>query len=99
MNDVQVPSQYKAGVFIGYDAKSKTLMVHRMDSFGALYSVPHRTGHVAGETIQFTIPYASGSFRDTFTYQPQAKTWLFPLEAAQSDGTWKHFARYRVHHW
>ena len=98
MNDVQVPSQYEARVLIGYDAESKTVIVHWMDSFGAKYSVPHGTGTVSGNTIQFTIPYESGAFRDTFTYSPETNTWLLVLEAAQPDGKWKHFARYTVHH-
>ncbi len=97
MNDVQVPSQYEARVFIGYDAESKTVIVHWMDSFGARYSIPHGTGRVKDSSVQFIIPYQRGSFRDTFTYNPASKTWLFVLEAAQPDGTWKHFARYRVH--
>ena len=97
MNDVQVPSQYEARVLIGYDAESKTVIVHWMDSFGAKYSVPHGTGTVSGNTIQFTIPYESGAFRDTFTYSPETNTWLFVLEAAQPDGKWKHFARYTAH--
>ena len=97
LNDVQVPSEYEARVFIGYDEESKSVIVHWMDSFGAKYSTPHGSGRVTDDTIQFTIPYTSGSFRDTFTYDPASKTWLFVLEAAQSDGTWKHFARYNVH--
>ena len=97
MSDVQVPSEYEARVFIGYDADSKAVIVHWMDSFGANYSIPHGTGHVTDNSVQFTIPYQSGSFRDTFTYNPASKTWLFVLEAAQPDGTWKHFARYSVH--
>lgn len=97
MSDIQVPSQYEARVFIGYDADSKKVIAHWMDSFGAKYSIPHGTGRVTGNSVQFTIPYESGSFRDTFTYNPASKTWLFVLEAAQPDGTWKHFARYSVH--
>jgi hypothetical protein len=97
MSDIQVPSQYEARVFIGYDADRKKVIAHWMDSFGAKYSIPHGTGRVTGNSVQFTIPYESGSFRDTFTYNPASKTWLFVLEAAQPDGTWKHFARYSVH--
>lgn len=97
MNDVQVPSRYEARVFIGYDAGSRTVIAHWMDSFGARYSVPHGTGTVSENTVRFTIPYESGAFRDTFTYRPETNTWLFVLEAAQPNGKWKHFARYTVH--
>jgi hypothetical protein len=98
MNDVQVPSQYEARVFIGYDPESRTVIVHWMDSFGAKYSIPHGAGRVTDNSIQFTIPYPGGSFRDTFTYNPASETWIFALDAKQPNGTWKHFARYRVHH-
>ena len=97
MNDVQVPSQYEARVFIGYDAESRTIIVHWMDSFGAKYSVPHGTGTVSENAIQFTIPYENGAFRDTFTYSQERNTWMFVLEAAQPGGKWKHFARYTAH--
>jgi len=96
MNDVQVPSQYEARVLIGYDAESKAVIAHWLDSFGARYSVPHGTGKVSENTVQFTIPYERGAFRDTFTYSPATNTWLFVLEAAQPDGKWKDFARYTV---
>jgi hypothetical protein len=98
MNDVQVPSEYEARVLIGYDAESKSVIAHWMDSFGAKYSIPHGTGSVTDNSIQFTIPYEGGPFRDTFTYNPDTNTWLFVLEASQPDGTWKHFARYNAHH-
>ena len=98
MNDVQAPSAYEARVLIGYDAESNTVITHWLDSFGAKYSIPHGTGSITDHSIQFTIPYEGGSFRDTFTYTPETDTWLFVLEAAQPDGTWEHFARYNVRH-
>jgi hypothetical protein len=97
MDDVQVPSEYEARVVIGFDAESKTLIAHWMDSFGARYSIPHGTGHIMDNTIQFTIPYEGGAFRDTLTYNPDTKSWLFVIEAAKPDGSWQHFARYKIH--
>ena len=96
MDDTQVPSEYEARVLIGYDAESKIVIVHWIDSFGAKYSIPHGTGTVTDNTLQFIIPYESGPFRDTFTYDSVTDTWLFVLEASQPDGQWKHFARYTV---
>ncbi len=96
MVDIQVPSDYEARVFIGYDPDSGSVIVHWMDSFGAEYSIPHGTGHITGNTIEFTIPYKDGPFRDTLTYSPEKGSWEFVLEALQSDGSWKHFAGYEI---
>ena len=96
MDDVQRPSQYEARAMLGYDAESRSVIVHWMDSFGAKYSVPHGSGTLTDDSIRFTIPYAGGSFRDTFTYDAATDSWRFVLEAGQPDGSWKHFARYDV---
>lgn len=96
MKDVQVPAQYEATVYIGYDDASKTVIAHWMDSFGPKYSIPHGTGHIDGNTIEFIIPYASGPFRNTWRHDPASATWHVALEAGQPDGSWKHFARYEV---
>jgi hypothetical protein len=96
MKDVQVPAKYEAAVFLGYDAGTQTVIAHWMDSYGAKGSIPHATGRIDGNTVQFTFPYKSGQFRDTFTYNPATSSWVFLLESAQPDGSWKHFARYTV---
>ena len=96
MKDVQVPAQYEAVVYIGYDAASKTVIAHWMDSFGPKSSIPHATGQIDGNTIQFIIPYATGPFRNTWRYDPTSASWQFVLESSLPDGTWKHFARYEV---
>jgi hypothetical protein len=96
MRDMQVPAQYEATVYIGYDAASKNVIAHWMDSFGPKHSIPHATGHIAGNTIQFTFPYPSGQFRNTWNYDPATASWRFVLESAQPDGSWKHFALYEV---
>jgi hypothetical protein len=95
MNDVQVPSEYEARVFIGVD-KSGEVIAHWLDSFGAKYSAPHGTGSVTDSTIVFYIPYPSGQFRDTLSYQPAAKTWTLVIEGAKPDGSWLHFAKYDI---
>ena len=97
MRDVQVPSEYEARVFIGYDPSSKSVISHWMDSFGPAYSIPHATGHITGNTIEFTFPYKGGPFRDTLTYRAEKESWEFIIEASQPDGSWEHFARYEIH--
>ena len=96
MQDVEVPAKYAANVYVGYDHATKVLIVHWMDSFGAKYSIPHGTGGLKENMLQFTFPYESGAFRDTFTFDPEAGYWTFVLESQQPDGGWKHFAKYKV---
>jgi hypothetical protein len=96
MKDVQVPAEYEARVFIGWDAASGAVIVHWLDSFGGRYSIPHGTGKIAGNALEFTIPYADGPFRDTLVYDSKARSWQFVIEASQKDGLWKHFARYDI---
>jgi hypothetical protein len=96
MRDVAQPPAYEARVFIGWDADSGTVIAHWLDSFGARYSVPHGVGRISGDTLEFTIPYADGPFRDTFVFVPARDTWELRIEAAQPDGGWAHFARYQL---
>ena len=96
MVDVQNPSKYEAQVFIGTNSKKTALYVHWLDIFGGEYSVPHGLGAVDGNVLQFTFPYESGSFKDTFSYHPETDEWDFVLESAKGDGTWSLFARYSV---
>lgn len=96
MKDVQVPAQYEAVVFLGFDKASQTVLVHWMDSTGAKGSIPHGTGHITGNRIRILFPYQSGNFRNTMTYNADSASWTFVLESAQPDGSWKHFARYEV---
>ncbi len=97
MKDVEVPSQYEARVFIGV-AKNGKLIVHWLDSTGAANSTPHGAGSISGNTITFKIPYPSSTFRDTLTYHPDEDSWSLVLQAQQSDGAWKHFAKYVIKH-
>lgn len=66
------------------------------EPFGATFSVPHGTGAISGNTVQFTIAYADGPFRDTLRYDPEAGTWILEIEASQPGGAWQHFARYDI---
>lgn len=96
MKDAAVPSQYEAHVYLGADSASAQLLVHWMDVFGAGWSVPHGIGRARGDTLLFTFAYASGNFRDTFTYDRRSDRWHFRLESADGAGGWKPFAEYHV---
>lgn len=94
MNDVQLPSQYESRIFIGFDSDSNQIIAHWMDSFGAQYSIPHGTGIILENTIEFIVPYPDNSFKDRFEYHPESDSWTLEITAQQPNGTWEYFARY-----
>ncbi len=95
MLDIARPPAYEARVFIGADTGSAPrILVHWMDSFGAAYSAPLGAGTAIGDTIAFTIDYASGQFRDRLTANGDG-TWRFLIESRGPRG-WSTFADYRV---
>jgi hypothetical protein len=96
MLDVADPPQYEARVFLGFDAESGDLIAHWLDAFGARFSIPHGTGRIDGSTLQFTLPYSDGPFRDTFEFDQRNGSWNLRIESGQPDGSWKHFARYEI---
>lgn len=94
MNDVQLPLQYEARIFIGFDSDSNTVIAHWMDSFGAKYSIPHGAGIISDNVIEFVVPYATGPFRDRFEYRPESDTWTLAITGKNPNGGWDHFAKY-----
>ena len=96
MTDVQSPPQYEARVFIAHDKDSSQIIVHWLDVFGGKGSIPHGTGQITGNTIEFTIPYTEGPFRDRLTYDTNNGKWHFTIESAQGPEQWKHFATYEI---
>lgn len=97
MEDVQVPPQYEARLFIGFDEESQAVIAHWMDCFGARFSIPHGTGTLTGGVIEFVVPYESGAFKDRFEFDAAAGTWALEITAEQADGSWAHFAKYLFH--
>jgi len=49
---------------------------------------------MAGNVIEFIVPYPQTAFKDRFEYFPESDTWTLEITAQQPDGSWKHFARY-----
>lgn len=94
MTDVQSPPQYEARVFIAQDKDTDEIIVHWLDSFGGEGSIPHGTGQVTGDTIEFIIPYAEGPFRDRLTYDKVNGKWRFTVESTAGPERWKPFATY-----
>lgn len=96
MIDAAKPPQYEAMVFIGYDTASKKIISHWLDSFGPAFSIPHGTGRIDNKTIEFTIPYTDGTFRDRITLNEQEKTWSLLIESFKDSTSWNTFAEYTI---
>jgi len=94
MTDVQRPPKYEARLFIAYDPLKKSLIAHWLDNFGGEASIPHASGQIEGNTIEFVFPYKDGPFRDRLTYDSKTSSWTFTIEAGSADDRWRHFARY-----
>ncbi len=96
MEDASQPSTYEARVLIGVDSAKSVVIAHWIDSFGAGYSIPHATGVTRGDTLELRFPYATGVFKDMFTYDRRSDSWHILIEAEDGPGKWKPFADYRV---
>jgi len=96
MVDVEVPPRYEAEVFIGFDARAGDYVVHWLDRFGAGGARVVATGKREGERLVIIFPYAENPFRDTFTFEPKARTWSLLLEAQGRDASWSTFAAYEL---
>jgi len=96
MLDVQTPPQYEADVFLGFDTKAGDFIAHWLDRFGAAGARVVDHGERRGQTLVIVFPYTEGAFRDTFTWEPAARSWSLLLESQSADGTWTTFATYTL---
>jgi hypothetical protein len=102
MIDVQAPPQYEADLFIGFDAKANDYIGHWLDRFGAAGARVVGHGERNRQQLVIVFPYVEGAFRDTFSFEPAARSWSLLIESQSADGTWSTFATYsltrRSHH-
>lgn len=83
---------YEAQIYIGYDNTSERYVVHWIDIFGGRFSETLGYGTRAGNSIKFVFEYPDGPFHNTFTWNPETKTWRFLLEQKNAEGKWMVFA-------
>jgi hypothetical protein len=94
MVDTENPPEYEALVFIGYDTTENKIIAHWLDSFGPAYSIPHGTGSIDRNIIEFTVPYSEGPFHDHLTYNETNNSWSLVIESYKDSITWNKFAEY-----
>ncbi len=96
MIDLGSPPKYEADLFVGFDPKAHDYIGHWLDRFGAAGARVVARGQRQGQQLVLLFPYAEGSFRDTFTWQPAAGSWSLLLESQRPDGAWSTFASYTL---
>ncbi len=92
MRDVANPPAYEATVFIGYDTTEDRYVVHWLDVFGGRSSQTLGHGTRNGNIVKFMFPYPEHPFVNTFTWNPEAKTWNFLMQQKNADKSWSVFA-------
>ena len=74
--------------YIGYDSYDRRLVAIRLDSIsGARGAETNGYGLQEGNKITFTFGYSVTEVRQTFTWDPQAKSWEFLVESKPRRGT------------
>jgi hypothetical protein len=96
MFDKGAKPSYEADVFIGFDSKVNDYIVHWLDRFGAAGARVVARGERQDQKLTVIFPYAEGAFRDTFTWQPESKSWAVLLESQDEHGAWSNFANYTL---
>ena len=92
MRDVENPPAYEATVFIGWDPLQERYVVHWLDVFGGRSSQTLGHGARNGNTIKFMFAYPEHPFVNTFTWNPEAKTWNFLMQQKNPNRSWSVFA-------
>jgi hypothetical protein len=92
MRDVAQPPAYEAMVLIGYDHLEDRYVVHWLDNFGGRSSQTLGFGSRNGNVIKFMFAYPEHPFVNTFTWNPETKTWNFLMQQKNRDNTWSIFA-------
>src|SRR5881394_3380340 len=92
MTDAANPPAYEARVFIGYDNASERYVAHWIDVFGGRWSETLGFGARSGNSIKFVFEYPDSPFHNTFTWNPETKSWIFLMEQKSQTGKWGVFA-------
>jgi hypothetical protein len=92
MKDLSTPTQYEANIYIGYDNASDRYVAHWIDVFGGRFSETLGYGTRNGDSIKFVFEYPDGPFLNTFTWNPEKKSWTFLMQHKDQSGKWTLFA-------
>jgi hypothetical protein len=89
------PAGYEALVLIGYNHGRMRYVAHWNDIFGGKWSETLGFGNRTGNAIRFVFDYPDGPFLNTFTWDPDTKTWTSLMQSKDKAGSWTIFAEER----
>lgn len=92
MRHVENPPAYEATVFIGWEFAQERYVVHWLDVFGGRSSQTLGYGTRNGNTIKFAFAYPEHPFVNTFSWNPDARTWNLLMQQKNPDKSWSVFA-------
>ena len=92
MKDANSPPQYEANIYIGYDHTSDRYVAHWIDVFGGRFSETLGFGGRNVNSIKFVFEYPDGPFLNTFSWNPEKKSWTFLMQQKDPNGKWALFA-------
>jgi hypothetical protein len=92
MKDVNLPPQYEANIYVGYDNASDRYVAHWIDVFGGRFSETLGYGTRNGNSIKFVFEYPDGPFLNKFTWDSGKKSWTFLMQQKDATGKWVLFA-------
>ncbi len=90
MIDVKSPPRYEALVLIGYNHEQDRYVIHWLDTFGGRYS-DKGMGTRNGNEIRFVFQDEEGVVHNSFTWNPESRTWRSLIEQTNEQGQWTFF--------
>lgn len=83
---------YEALYLIGYDKKNGEYILHLFDTYGVTSKPIPGIGKRKDNTIQFTFNYDIGPWTNTFSWNPDKKSWKNTIIYEHKDGNKGTFA-------
>ena len=95
--DVNVPSQYEALVYVGFNHQENRYVVHWLDIFGGSYSEILGFGRRENNSITFVFKSSDSLLHNTFKWFPNQQKWVSYIKQQDQDGKWQSFAIQEIH--
>ena len=77
---------YEAFYLVGYDKKTTEYVLHLFDTYGVSSKPVPGIGVRKDNSIRFKFDYSVGPWYNTFTWDPDRKTWKNMINYEQKDG-------------